>query len=291
MVSAPEPGEAAKIAPPADANPWRRSRPELVVELAFRPLAGVLVGLLLPLRVPAPVVVLANGAAGMVAAYLLVKGELLGAALLLQLKTLLDNADGQLARRSGRTSAFGRYLDTEVDLLVNVALFAALGYATGEWLLAAASLVALTLVLSADFNEDVLHRRAHGETVVTEPSTAGESRPSCWLAGVYHVVFAPQDRAFQGFAEKRLARLLGGVSDPAARSEARRAYHDGFTSAVLANLGLSTQLLVLGVCLVLSAPEVYLWFALATALVPVALQVRREIVVRRLRAATPRRAA
>ena len=281
MVSAPEPGEAADVAPPAT-KPWRRSRPELVVELVFRPLAGVLVELLHPLRVPPPAVVLANGAAGMVAVYLVVKGELLGAALFLQLKSVLDNADGQLARRSGRTSAFGRYLDTEVDLLVNVALFAALGYATGEWLLAAVSFVALTLVLSADFNEDVLHRRAHGETVVTEPSTAGEARPSCWLAAIYRAVFAPQDRAFQGFAEKRLARLLEGVSDPAVRLEARRAYHDGFSSAVLANLGLSTQLAILGVCLALSAPEVYLWSALAIALVPVALQVRREIVVRRL---------
>ena len=225
---------------------------------------------------------LANGAAGVAAVYFVVKGELLGAALLLQLKTLLDNADGQLARRSGRTSAFGRYLDTEVDLLVNAALFAALGHVTGEWLLAAASFVALTLVLSADFNEDVLHRRAHGETVVTEPPTAGEARPSCWLAGIYRAVFAPQDRAFQGFAEKRLARLLEGVSDPALRLEAKHAYHDGFSSAVLANLGLSTQLAILGLCLVLSVPEAYLWFTLASALVPVALQVRREIVVRRM---------
>jgi archaetidylinositol phosphate synthase len=225
--------------------------------------------------------VLANAFAGLFAVYLVVRGDLIGAALLLQVKTLLDNADGQLARRSGRTSAFGRSLDTEVDLLVNIALFAALGHVTGEWVLAGIAFVSLTLVLSVDFNEDVMYRRAHGESVVTEPSTADEARPACWLASIYRVFYGPQDRAVQAFAARRLERLLEGVSDPVKRSRAALAYHDGVTSAVLANLGLSTQLAVLGLCLVLSAPETYLWFALVCVLVPVLLQVRRELVVRR----------
>jgi phosphatidylglycerophosphate synthase len=282
MVSSSKPGETAAVAPLGATPRWRRSRPELVVELFFRPVASVLVRLLLPLRVPPPAVVLANAIAGFAAVYLFLQGELVGAAVLLQLKTLLDNADGQLARRSGRASAFGRYLDTEVDLLVNVALFVAIGYVTGQWALAVVAFIALTLVLSADFNEDVMYRRARGESVVTEPSTAGEARPSCWLAAVYRALYGPQDRAIQAFAARRLERLLAGVADPARRAEATLAYHDGLTSAVLANLGLSTQLVVLGVCLVLSAPEAYLWLALACALVPVLLQVRRELLVRRL---------
>ena len=56
------------------------------------------------------------------------RGHLVAAALLVQLKTLLDNADGQLARLTGRVTAFGRYLDSECDLLVNAALFAAVGW-------------------------------------------------------------------------------------------------------------------------------------------------------------------
>ena len=55
-----------------------------------------------------------------------------------QLKTLLDNADGQLARLTGSTSAFGRYLDSELDLLVNAALFAAAILATRHPAIAAA---------------------------------------------------------------------------------------------------------------------------------------------------------
>ena len=49
----------------------------------------------------------------------------------MQLKTVLDNADGQLARLSGRITSFGRYLDSELDLVVNAALFAAVGWRTG----------------------------------------------------------------------------------------------------------------------------------------------------------------
>ena len=50
---------------------------------------------------------------------------------------------------------------------------------------------------------------------------------------------------------------------------------------VLANLGLTTQLAVLGVCLALGAPVVYLWLVLACLLVLAALHVRAEVRVRR----------
>jgi hypothetical protein len=98
----------------------RKSRhgTELLCEYVFRPLAQPLVLVLLPLRVPPPAVVLASGASGLAAAVELGRGHLLVAAGLVQLKTVLDNADGQLARLSARISALGRYLDSEVDLLV-----------------------------------------------------------------------------------------------------------------------------------------------------------------------------
>ncbi len=260
----------------------RRSRPELVVEWIFRPLAGLVVAVLLPVRVPPVAVVLANAVAGLAAAAAVARGQLVAAALLLQLKTVLDNADGLLARRSGRASALGRYLDTEIDLVVNVAVFAALARETSSPLLALASFFALTLVLSADFNEDVLHRRARGETVVTDPPAAGEGALARGLSRIYGFLFAPQDRALQSFAQKRLARILVGVSDAGDRQRATLAYHDGGTSTILANLGLSTQLAVLGVCLVLGAPVVYLWLVLLFAASLPFVQIRRELGARRV---------
>ena len=86
----------------------------MVCEVVFRPLAHLVVLALLPLRVPPPAVVLASGAAGVAGAVELARGHLVVAALLIQLKTVLDNADGQLARLSGRVTLLGRYLDSQI---------------------------------------------------------------------------------------------------------------------------------------------------------------------------------
>lgn len=283
MVASPEPEETTGVAPPLLAR-GRKSRPrgELVVEAVFRPLAGLVVHVARPLRMSPVVLVLANAAAGLLAAAAIARGELLAAALLLQLKTVLDNADGQLARVTGRTTALGRYLDTEADLLVNAAVCAALGHATGSWPLALAAFAAVTIVLSVDFNEEALFRTARGEIVVTQPSAADEGAVARALAGVYRAVFAPQDRALQGLARRRLERMLADVSERDRRERATLAYFDGTMSAVLANLGLSTQLAALGVCLVVGEPAAYLWLALgAAALLPV-LQLHREARAKRV---------
>jgi hypothetical protein len=105
------------------------------------------------------------------------------------------------------------------------------------------------------------------------------SSPERAAEGFYRIVFAPQDRLARAVVGRRLERLSG---DP-------RVYHDRGTMAVFANLGLSTQLAVLGVCLAFDAPEVYLWLVLGSlALLPV-LALRREWLVRR--ALSERRAA
>ena len=244
----------------------RKQRPsfELAAELVFRPLAHLLVLALLPLGVPPPAVVVAGTGVGLLAAVELGRGELLLAAILLQLKTLLDNADGQLARASGRVTAFGRYLDSESDLLVNAALFVALGSVTGEALLAGVCFVLVTLVLSTDFNLELLYRRERGETVTAQPAATGATAV---LARIYGVVYAPQDRLVAWFVERRLR---------GASKEQRLAYHDRATLMVVANYGFSTQFLVLGICLALGRPEAYLWVVVACALSLVPLEWRRE---------------
>src|SRR5579872_4010341 len=136
---------------------------ELLCEAVFRPLAHGVVLALLPLRVPPPAVVLAATGTGFAAAVELGRRDFVGAAVLLQVKTVLDNADGQLARAAGRVSVLGRYLDSESDLLVDAALFVALGRVTGQWLVALVSFLALTLVLSVDFNLERLYRRERGD--------------------------------------------------------------------------------------------------------------------------------
>ncbi len=276
--SEPRPRDAAARTPRAHVDSARKDRPrrELLVELGFGPLARGLVVVLLPLRVAPTAVVLANTVAGLAGAVAIWRGDLVAGALLLQLKTVLDNADGQLARASGRTSTLGRYLDTEADAVVNIAVFAALGHLTGLPWLALAALVALTLVLSVDFNLEALYREARGEEFRPPPDRVDRGVMASVLAGVYRVVFGWQDAAVRSLAERRLARVLDGVADPPARRRAVLAYHDGGTVAVLVNLGLSTQLAVLGACLVLSSPSVYLVLVLGCAALMPLLWLRRE---------------
>lgn len=221
-------------------------------EKLFRPLAHPLVLVFARLRVPPPLVVVAAGVAGLAAAVELGRGSLIAAALLVQLKTLLDNADGQLARVIGRTSAFGRYLDSEVDLLVNAALFGALGWTTGNVALALAGFVALTSVLSLNFNAERLSRAR-----AAEPEAA-DGRATAVLRRLYGLVYAPQDR----FAEALVAR--------------RPALTSSLAVSLLANLGMSTQLAAFGLLIAVGHPLAFAWVALAqVAVIALALLPRR----------------
>ena len=265
-------GSGTAVDKPAEGRPTlrtsRKERPsvELLCEVVFRPLAHLVVLALLPLRVPPPAVVFAATVTGLAAAVELGRGNLVLAAILLQVKTVLDNADGQLARASGRVSVFGRYLDSESDLLIDAGLFAALGYLTARPWLALVSFLVLTFVLSVDFNLERLYRIERGETREARPEATGAAAV---LARVYDAVYAPQDRLVERLVDAQLRRLPAGPAP-------RLAYHDRPTLMVLANLGLSTQLAILGACLLLGHPAAYLWFALACGLLLVPLALRRQ---------------
>jgi phosphatidylglycerophosphate synthase len=215
----------------------------VLCEHVFRPLAHLVVLALAPLRVPPPAVVAVAAATGIVGAVELARGHLVVAALLVQLKTVLDNADGQLARLTGRVTAFGRYLDSECDLLVNAALFAALRSP-----LAVLGFVLLTAILSTNFN---LERIAAGRAPAWDPSLLGR---------VYGVVYGWQDRLAD--------RLLGG-----------RTIHDWQVSA-LANLGMTTQLAAFGACTALGHPLAFVWVLVAEAVAVAAVlfvQPKQEV--------------
>ena len=262
------------VADPRRLDEARRAGRELVLEVVFRPPATLLARALARPGVAAPAVVLANALTGLVAALALARGELVAAAVLLQLKTLLDNTDGQLARLTGRVTLVGRYLDTEADLVVNAALFVALGHVTGEPLLAALSFAVLVLVLAADFNLTGLYREARGLTVPPAMRSGGTLERA--LERIYRMTFGQLDRAIRAFSKRRLQRLVASGTDPRLVDDARVTYIDRVAVTVLANLGLSTQLLVLGICLVAGVPGLYLWLVLASLAALGAVQVRAE---------------
>jgi len=223
-----------------------------------QPLAHRCVRALARTRVEPHHVVLAHSAVGLAGAWLLAgegAGRLLAAAALLQVKTLLDNVDGGLARATGRVTLLGRYLDTLMDLLVNVALFAALTRHGPSWA-AWTALVTLTLVLSTEYNAMRRHLEEHGEAPDAAPPPGAPPGVIALLAGAYRAVLAPQDRLLRAL-DARLFALAAGVPWAAADSATRRRWADRFSVDALVNLGLSTQLLALGLCAALGKPYAY----------------------------------
>lgn len=247
--------------------------------LVVQPLANATVALLARTRVEPWHVVAVHTVIGLVAAALIAKWQpaaWIAAAVLLQAKTVLDNADGGLARATQRITEFGRYFDTICDLLVNIALFAALtrhGPVSG----AVVALVIVTLVLTADFNAERHYKLARGSLA---PAAAP---PGAWplalalVRGSYRLILAPQDRAYAA-VDAWLFRAATGKSLGEADAAERQRWADLFSTGALVNLGLSSQYLLLGVALALGMPYAYVmicWAQLPYLLLVQAVRVLR----------------
>ena len=231
----------------------RKARPanEWAAERVFRPLAQRLLPAAAALNLKPTQIVLFHTGLTLLAAWQLRRGQRLAPAALLQLKTVLDNLDGQLARATNQTTLTGRYLDSEMDVLGNLALLSALhGPALG---LAANTL--LSLILSTDFVWERGYREARGETF-RAPAAQGGDHPLILavLERVYNGYFLPQERVLGRLFESRLRRVAG----PSPTAPDRLAYTPLPPLTLSANLGLSTQLLLLGALTLLGRPR---WYA------------------------------
>lgn len=263
-----------------------RPRSEVLLRL-MRPLTDALVGVLGRWGVDPIAIVLAHTALGLLAAVAIALGPAgwWWAAGLLQVKTLLDNLDGGVARATGRVTRMGRYLDSVLDLIVNVALFAALalhGPEVWAWPLALAAALTLMLVLSLDFNMEQRYKALRSDAASQEGDEPIGAPLPLYLSvkGVYDAVLAPQDRSIARLDDAFFARLAGRER-ATAPLDVRLAWSDLFSTSTLVNLGLSTQLLVLGACLVLGQPFAYVWFVLGCGGYALALQAVRALRFRR----------
>lgn len=205
------------------------------------------------------------------------------AALLLQVKTLLDNVDGSLARATGQVTQMGRYLDTVLDTAVNLLLFLALalhGPAGLAWPLALGAYLVLMLLFSLDFNLKRLHRGASGsKEAVGQAPPGAPADVLAFFRGVYDSILAPQDRVIERWDAALFQQLTGRPLAQATAAE-RLAWHDRRSAGALANFGLSTQLLVLSLCLVVGLPFGYVYLVYLMGLYAIGLQLWR---VRRFR--------
>lgn len=105
-----------------------------------RPAAKAMVSLLKDSRVTAIHLTLLFGLCGLAAVAAILYGYYISAGLLLILKSILDAADGEMARMKKNPSYTGRYLDSVFDIVLNVIILLAIRHVTGQsfWLALAA---------------------------------------------------------------------------------------------------------------------------------------------------------
>lgn len=88
-----------------------------------RPFALALVKLLMPTKIGAYTITTSFFFVGVLASYLIYTDQdLILASFLILLKSMLDAADGEIARRRNEPSMVGRYLDSVFDFIINVLL-------------------------------------------------------------------------------------------------------------------------------------------------------------------------
>jgi phosphatidylglycerophosphate synthase len=226
-------------------------------------------------------VVLTHAVLGFIAAFLLfANSDLWLAAILLQLKTLLDNMDGGLARATHQITQMGRYFDTSMDFLVNIALFIALSNYGLVWLCWLA-FVLLTLMLSLDFNAERLYKQAHFPQInETSPPIGAPQTIYRFFKGIYTLLFAPQDKLIETL-DKLIFKQITHQDYQASVIETQRVWSDLFSTATLVNLGLSTQMFILGLCLILGHPYWYIYSILFQAVYVMVIQIIRALRLKR----------
>jgi archaetidylinositol phosphate synthase len=99
----------------------------------------------------------------------------LGAALYVA-SAILDHADGELARMTGKTSAFGAAYDRATDLVVKIALFAGMGFgfrhgALGGWAILAGLTAGVAFVTIFLLRSELSRRDP--KAAMTQPAAGG----------------------------------------------------------------------------------------------------------------------
>ena len=223
-----------------------------------RPVAKWLVRALLPTPITSIHLTIAYTFVGLIAAVLFALDRWLPiAGFLLLVKSMLDAADGTLARARRQPSRVGRFLDSVCDFVVNVAVFfgivVGLESRTGQswfWLAALALLFAMLQV--SVFNYYYVRYRAQTDGDVTskvdESASGGYSGDNVValsiLHALYRVIYAWQD-ALMDWIDRSIAPKSSQLAPT-------------FLTAASV-LGLGTQLLVTAACAVIGQPVWALW--------------------------------
>ena len=206
---------------------------------------------------------------GLIAIYCIISNHLWLAAFFLLLKSILDAADGELARIKNTPSYTGRYLDSVSDIILNFLIFLAIWYSI-DILLIYAFLAFIGIQLQGtlyNYYYVILRNNLNGDTTsrVFEHKTpialAGESQKNVnLLFALYKFFYGVFDKIIyfldnNAYKSKRFPKLF---------------------MSLLSIFGLGFQLLIISLLLVLGYKDIifyfFIWF---TLLIPIFIVFRK----------------
>ena len=207
--------------------------------------------------------------AGLFAIYCIIQEYYWLAAFFLILKSILDAADGELARVKQTPSYTGRYLDSVADIVLNTLFFMAIWYVTNTSIfICLLALIGLQLqgtlynyyyvILRNKFEGDTTSRVFENKTPI---AFAGEKQKHVdLLFALYKLFYAMFDKAIYLLDKK----ANNGASLP------------NWLMTCVSSLGLGFQLLIMATMLVLGLKSVILVFFLGyTVMVFVFIAIRK----------------
>jgi len=193
---------------------------------------------------------------GLIAIYCIIENMFWLAAFFLILKSILDAADGELARIKQTPSYTGRYLDSVADIILNAIIFSAIWYVTNAsiWLTILAFLGVQLQGTLYNYYYVILRNKFEGDTT----SRIFETKTPTALAG--------EKQSNVNILFKLYKLLYGGFDKTIYFLDPRAAYGKVFPKWLMTSIstfGLGFQLLLIALFLVLGLKHIIIPFFVA----------------------------
>ena len=208
---------------------------------------------------------------GLIGVYFMLEGYYILAAIFLVLKSILDAADGELARIKNTPSYTGRYLDSVADILLNAVIFLSLWYITdtSAWITLLAFIGLQLQGTLYNYYYVILRNQWHGDTT----SRVFENKTPIALKGEkqkhVNILFGLYKLLYGGFD-----KIIYAIDPKASKAVS---FPKWFMTAV-STFGLGFQLLLIAGLLVAGLKTLILPFFLGyTVMVFVFVGIRRIV--------------
>jgi len=208
---------------------------------------------------------------GLLACYSILEGYYVLAAVLLILKSILDAADGEIARAKGTPSYVGRFYDSIADILLNLLILSSIAYVVGQsWYLVILAFIGIQLqgtlynyyyvILRSRHNGDTTSRIFEDEQPIAFP---GESQKTVNITyKIYRILYKQFDKAIY-LLDKQIS-ISGRLPS--------------WFMTMVSSLGLGSQLLYISI--LLAAGYIHFvvpFFIVLTLLIPTFIILRRSL--------------